>query len=73
MTGLLEGHSDVMASWFPAETPGVEQHVLKIDPSCALVRMKDVLRETEAMLTGAGRNVEWRPKVLMDIEDLLAL
>ena len=43
------------------------------DPYCWLVDLEAVLAETQRMLVGTSPLVQWRARVLKEIEDVLSL
>ena len=43
------------------------------DPYCWLVDLDAVLAETERMLSGTSPLVQWRARVLAELEDVLSL
>jgi len=67
VAGLLDGHSDRMAAWSAAR-PTADAAVPSADPRVSLISLQEVLTETQRMRDGSSAFVEWRRKVLMDLE-----
>ena len=72
VVGLVEGHSDRMASWSTAKGLAKDMAIPSADPRVALVGLEEVLEETQRMREGKSPFVAWRRKVLMDLEAVLS-
>jgi 6-phosphofructokinase 1 len=71
---ILAGEHRRMAAWMlPLEPPAAVAHRSADDPYCWLVDLEAVLAETDRLLSGASPLVQWRARVLAEIEDVLAL
>ena len=71
---VLAGEHRRMAAWMlPLEPPAAVARRSADDPYCWLVDLDAVLVETERLLSGTSPLVQWRARVLAEIEDVLSL
>jgi 6-phosphofructokinase 1 len=71
---IFAGEHRRMAAWMlPLEPPAAVAHRAADDPYCWLVDLEAVLAETRRLLEGTSPLVQWRAKVLAELEDVLSL
>jgi 6-phosphofructokinase 1 len=71
---LVNGDNDKMAAWMMPVQPAPELGVRSNDdPYCWLMDLKAVLAETASLLEGTSPLVQWRTRVLDEIEGVLTL
>jgi 6-phosphofructokinase 1 len=74
LRAIFAGEHRRMAAWMlPLEPPAAVARRSADDPYCWLVDLEAVLAETQRMLAGTSPLVQWRARVLKEIEDVLSL
>jgi 6-phosphofructokinase 1 len=74
MRALLAGETRRMVAWMlPFEPPAEVASRSADDPYCWLVDLPAVLAETKQLLSGTSPLVQWRTRVLSEIDQVLAL
>jgi 6-phosphofructokinase 1 len=69
VVGLMEGHTQRMASWSLSRDQGAKIAVPSpADPRVSLVELPAMLEETQKMRDGTSAFVAWRQRVLADLE-----
>jgi 6-phosphofructokinase 1 len=69
----IEGQTDVMIGWQRSGLAGPGGQQSPHDPYCWIAPLEDVLRETQALLSGESPVARWRSAALAEAEELFQL